>query len=255
MKTAGSVFAAAAVAVLAVAAVAPAGRALAGRVDRSAALQGRADISSNWSGYVAAGPGSTATTASPAMAYTDVTGQWVEPRAACVPGSPSSVAIWVGLGGYSESSNDLEQAGTSADCGPNGSPSYYAWYELVPANSVTIKTLQVFPGDSAKVTECEYLGAVRIRSLRSAPRGAVRVGFEFAVGEEGLLTVTAKDLESGRAEVVKLATRDTPESLRAKLQLEAAPRAPRGARPIEPTRAAAPPERKGLFGKLFGSRR
>ena len=115
--------------------------------------------------------------------------------------------------------------------------------------------LQVFQGDSAKVSECEYLGAVRIAALRSAPRGAVRVGFEFAVGEEGLLTVTAKDLESGRAQVVKLATRDTPESLREKLQLEEAPTAPRGARPIDPTHAAPARGRKGLFGKLFGARR
>ena len=148
MKTARSVAAAVAVAALAVAVVIPAGgRVQARLVHGRATLRGRDDISSNWSGYVAAGPGSTATTASPAMTYTDVTGQWVEPTAACVPGSPSSVAIWVGLGGYSESSSDLEQAGTSADCGPNGSPSYYAWYELVPANSVTVKALQIFPGD------------------------------------------------------------------------------------------------------------
>jgi molecular chaperone DnaK len=118
--------------------------------------------------------------------------------------------------------------------------------------------LQVFQGDSGKVSECEYLGVVKIGGLAPGPRGAVRVGFEFAVGEEGLLTVTAKEVTSGRTEVVRLATRDTPEALRAKLQLEEAPVAPKGARPIElaaPARAATPKERKGLFGKLFGARR
>jgi hypothetical protein len=62
----------------------------------------RTDVSSNWAGYVATGIGSTASTAAASMAYTDVTGQWVQPRAICKRGIPTSVAIWVGLGGYSE---------------------------------------------------------------------------------------------------------------------------------------------------------
>jgi hypothetical protein len=105
------------------------------------------DVSSNWAGYVATGPGSTSTTASPSMAYTDVTGQWVQPTAVCVPGSPTSVAIWVGLGGYSESSQRLEQTGTSADCSQSGEASYYIWYELVPADSVNVTSLKINAGD------------------------------------------------------------------------------------------------------------
>ena len=68
----------------------------------------RTDVSSNWAGYVATGIGSTASTASASMTYTDVTGQWVQPRATCKRGIPTSVAIWVGLGGYSESSQALD---------------------------------------------------------------------------------------------------------------------------------------------------
>lgn len=105
-----------------------------------------ASVSSNWAGYVATGLGSTLTTASVSESYSDVTGQWVEPKATC-DGTPTSAAIWVGLGGYSVSSQELEQAGTSADCLANGSASYYAWYELVPANSVDIK-LKIDPGDT-----------------------------------------------------------------------------------------------------------
>ena len=104
------------------------------------------DVSSNWAGYVATGIGSTSSTASPAMSYTDVTGQWVQPRAICKHGIPSSVAIWVGLGGYSETSQELEQTGTSADCDENGHASYYMWYELVPADSVNLK-VKIMPGD------------------------------------------------------------------------------------------------------------
>jgi hypothetical protein len=106
-----------------------------------------ADVSSNWAGYVATGLGSTPTTASTDMTYTDVTGRWVQPKAACTAGTPTSLAIWVGLGGYSLSSRSLEQAGTSADCDEGGRPSYYIWYELVPAGPVNLK-LKIAPGDT-----------------------------------------------------------------------------------------------------------
>ncbi len=111
-----------------------------------AARSTRTDVSSNWAGYVATGIGSTASTASASMTYTDVTGQWVQPRAICKRGIPTSVAIWVGLGGYSESSQALEQVGTSADCDEHGRATYYIWYELVPADSVNLK-VKIQPGD------------------------------------------------------------------------------------------------------------
>jgi hypothetical protein len=59
--------------------------------------------------------------------------------------------MWVGLGGYTVGSNALEQTGTSADCSSSGKATYYAWYELVPAPSVTIK-LKIFPGDKITAT-------------------------------------------------------------------------------------------------------
>ncbi len=111
----------------------------------SAGGAGAPDVTSNWAGYAAIGPGSSSTTASSSMAFTDVTGQWREPKAIC-NGTPTSVAIWVGLGGYSVTANALEQTGTSADCHANGTATYYAWYELVPADSVTVG-LKVMPGD------------------------------------------------------------------------------------------------------------
>jgi hypothetical protein len=59
--------------------------------------------------------------------------------------------MWVGLGGYTIDSNSLEQTGTSADCDRNGRATYYAWYELVPEASVTIK-LKIAPGDTITST-------------------------------------------------------------------------------------------------------
>jgi len=109
------------------------------------------DVSSNWSGYAITGVGSTANVASTSMNFTDVTGTWVQPTATCTPGQSTSAAIWVGLGGYTVGSNSLEQTGTSADCSSSGKATYYAWYELVPATSVTLK-LKIFGGDTVTST-------------------------------------------------------------------------------------------------------
>jgi len=109
------------------------------------------DVSSNWAGYAFTGVGSTANVASAAMSFTDVTGTWVQPTATCTPGQSTSAAIWVGLGGYTVGSNSLEQTGTSADCSNTGKATYYAWYELVPATSVTLK-LKIGAGDTITST-------------------------------------------------------------------------------------------------------
>jgi len=127
--------------------------ALAGALAAAAAAAPAAstEISSNWAGYVVVGSGSTLDTASPAMAFTDVTGTWTQPAATCTPGQPASIATWVGIGGYDLNAPALEQTGTEADCDASGKASYYAWYELVPAGSVQLK-LKIAPGDTITST-------------------------------------------------------------------------------------------------------
>ncbi|HEY6961594.1 MAG TPA: G1 family glutamic endopeptidase [Gaiellaceae bacterium] len=103
-----------------------------------------ADVSSNWGGYalVAADP-----SAAP-LAFSDVTGTWVEPKATCTSGRRDASAFWVGLGGYADSSTALEQLGTSAECdGSSAKAVHYAWWELVPAPSVRIP-LKIYAGDT-----------------------------------------------------------------------------------------------------------
>jgi hypothetical protein len=97
-------------------------------------------VSSNWAGYMATGTSTT---------YTSVTATWKQPTVTCEDGHAGAAsAFWVGLGGSSSASQALEQIGTSADCdSKTGKPKYYAWYELVPSPSVTIKSLKVAPGD------------------------------------------------------------------------------------------------------------
>jgi len=131
-------------------------------------------------------------------------------------------------------------------------PARKAYEHATTRDGQTELELQVFQGDSAKVAECEYLGTLRVPGLKARPRGEVRVAVEFAMGNEGILDITARDLTTGKVTEVKLATVDTPEALRKKLQLTEAQTAPRGARPIEAPRGD---EKKGLFGRIFGQKK
>ena len=98
------------------------------------------DVSSNWAGYVVSG-----------TTFTSVTGTWVQPEIDCTSTGSSASAFWVGLGGNTDGSNALEQAGTGAECDENGVATYYAWYELVPAPSITIP-MAIEPGDTITTT-------------------------------------------------------------------------------------------------------
>jgi hypothetical protein len=93
--------------------------------------------STNWAGYAAHGSGAT---------YRSVQGTWVQPSATCVRGTPTYSSYWVGIGGYSATSQALEQIGTEVDCFASGKVSSTAWYELVPAPSMPVR-LNVRPGD------------------------------------------------------------------------------------------------------------
>jgi hypothetical protein len=86
-----------------------------------------------------------------------VSGSWKQPTATCTQGEQTYSAFWVGLGGYSLSSNGLEQIGTEDDCATNGSEDIYAWYELVPAAPRSVR-MTIKAGDliSARV---QVLGA------------------------------------------------------------------------------------------------
>jgi Peptidase A4 family len=93
--------------------------------------------SSNWAGYAVHRSG---------VKYREVTAVWRQPAARCAAGLPGYSAMWIGLGGFSESSDALEQIGTEVDCSFSGQIKSSAWYELVPAASRLIK-LTVRPGD------------------------------------------------------------------------------------------------------------
>jgi hypothetical protein len=116
------------------------------------------DVSSNWAGYVVSG-----------ASFSSVTGTWVQPAVDCSATGTGSSAFWVGLGGNREGSSSLEQAGTGGDCSADGTARYYAWYELVPAASVTIG-LHVEPGDTITAT-VTVAGAKVTMQVRNVTRG------------------------------------------------------------------------------------
>ena len=96
--------------------------------------------STNWSGYDVTGSNAT-----------HAIGTWTQPAATCATGENSWSSPWVGIDG--DTSNTVEQIGTDTDC-RNGSPYYYAWYEMYPKSLVTIPSVAVIAGDSytAEVT-------------------------------------------------------------------------------------------------------
>jgi hypothetical protein len=91
-----------------------------------------------------------------------VAGEWTVPTASQhVKGESESSSDWVGIGGgcldagCTVGDNTLIQTGTEQDVDASGSPSYSAWYELVPAPSLTITGMTIKPGDrmSASIAE------------------------------------------------------------------------------------------------------
>jgi hypothetical protein len=91
--------------------------------------------STNWSGYAANGGDGS---------FNSVSASWTQPAATCDDGGDEYAAFWVGLDGYN--SDSVEQTGTDSDCS-GGSPDYYGWYEMYPADPVYF-TNPVQPGDS-----------------------------------------------------------------------------------------------------------
>lgn len=114
------------------------------------AAQASGTPSANWAGYAVHG-----------TTFERVSGSWREPNATCSPGNKTYSAMWVGLGGYSLTSNNLEQVGTELDCGLSGHPQSSAWFELVPAASHTI-SLHVGHGDRVTASVQYAAGAVVI---------------------------------------------------------------------------------------------
>jgi hypothetical protein len=79
----------------------------------------------------------------PQPTVTSVSASWVVPSVTATISDTFS-AVWVGIGGQFDTS--LIQCGTEQDF-INGASAYSAWYELLPGNAITIRSITVSPGD------------------------------------------------------------------------------------------------------------
>jgi hypothetical protein len=122
--------------------------------------------STNWSGYAVEATAQ----------FTQASGTWTQPTASCTTSGSTYGSFWVGIDGYS--SNSVEQLGTDSDCASKGQPSYYAWYEMYPAPSVSLSTTSypVHPGDTLTATVSRS-GTSYTLSLQSSR------GWTFSVAE------------------------------------------------------------------------
>jgi hypothetical protein len=93
----------------------------------SASAQTTTSASSNWAGYAVHG-----------TTFKKVIGRWTVPSATCGAGEATYSATWVGIGGYSEDSDALEQIGTELDCTAAGKVKSTAWMELVPVEAPSV---------------------------------------------------------------------------------------------------------------------
>jgi hypothetical protein len=142
------------IALLAVAAVALAAVAAAGAGTRPLAhgqlLQIRANTnqSSNWFGY------NQGSLEKGGTLFSSITGDWTVPTATQhTAGQAEDSSDWIGIGGgcvdagCTVGDNTLIQTGTEQDVDANGNTSYSAWWELVPAPSISITNMTISPGD------------------------------------------------------------------------------------------------------------
>lgn len=101
------------------------------------------DESSNWAGIADTG-----------IAFTSIGATWQVPAVSAPIDGTAYSSTWVGIGGDSDNDSTLIQAGTEQDAASGGQTQYYAWYELLPADSIAIDE-PVDPGDEITVSIVE----------------------------------------------------------------------------------------------------
>lgn len=139
-------------------------------VIRGAHLGVNMSQSNNWSGY---NQGVLET----GKSYHSISGQWVVPTAtAAQPNQDEASATWVGIGGgcldtsCTLTDSTLIQAGTEQDVNADGSRTYDAWYELIPAPSL-VTPLAVHPGDTVATSIVEGTPGVWTITMTNATTG------------------------------------------------------------------------------------
>jgi hypothetical protein len=114
--------------------------------------------SSNWFGY------NQGTLEQGGKLFNSISGNWTVPTATQhTAGQAEASSDWIGIGGgcvdasCTTTDSTLIQTGTEQDVSATGAASYSAWYELVPAPSLTISSMTVEPGDAMHASLSEVV--------------------------------------------------------------------------------------------------
>jgi hypothetical protein len=106
------------------------------------------NTSSNWFGY------QQGALEQGGKLFTSITGNWTVPTATQhASGQAEDSADWIGIGGGCIDANctlgdeTLIQTGTEQDVASNGTASYDAWYEIIPAPELQVTSMTIQPGD------------------------------------------------------------------------------------------------------------
>jgi hypothetical protein len=128
-------------------------------------LQLNANSSSNWFGY------NQGTLEQGSKLFNSITGDWTVPTATQhTAGQAENSSDWIGIGGgcidagCTATDNTLIQTGTEQDVDSSGAASYSAWYELVPAPSLTV-SMTVAPGDHVHASVAEAVAGSNVWNI------------------------------------------------------------------------------------------
>jgi molecular chaperone DnaK len=88
------------------------------------------------------------------------------------------------------------------------------------ADNQTQVKIRVYQGESKKAAENDLLGEFELGGLRKAARGEVKIEVTFELDANGILHVTAKDLETNKQQAIRIAassglTRDEVQQMKA----------------------------------------
>jgi Peptidase A4 family len=132
-----------------------------------------ANSSSNWFGY------NQGTLEQGSKLFNSITGDWTVPTASQhTAGQAENSSDWIGIGGgcvdagCTATDSTLIQTGTEQDVSSSGAASYSAWYELVPAPSISV-SMTVGAGDHmhASIAEAVAGSNVWTITLQDVTRG------------------------------------------------------------------------------------
>jgi molecular chaperone DnaK len=97
--------------------------------------------------------------------------------------------------------------------------------------------LRIYRGESKKVDENELLGTFRFRGLRPGPKGSVKIEVTFHIDSEGILNLTARDVQTGELVESRLSLSKDPDKKKPTKKRKRPPNAPKkkpGSRPGPP---------------------